>query len=211
MSHFRLSLDQDATTCAWLRDISVGHCRVLRLSLSHYSRDDAKVEDKGVTTWVHFKLFKQLEPRCYTLDDHEHAVRKVQQVCFRPIEVERILQSMEDIRLHLLTSMYIKQENITTDLSENFNISDSDDATRCHWYADIHESQRRKTRISYIMYNTKDPVKTTYVQFKLFTRSKEEEVFTKKSQVNYTIAEFRELSNQAGELTLALREAVYGQ
>ena len=209
---FRISPAQDASSCAWVRDIAVGQYRALRLSVSHYSRDDDRGgEHKSVATWIHLKLFKQLEPQCYPLDDKEHGLRKIQQISLRPVEIDRILQSLEDLRMHLLTSMYIKHEHLIVEPSEYFNISEYDDSLRCHWFGDIHESWRRKVRIAYVIYNTKDPLKTTYVQFKLFTRKSLDEVFTRHAQVSLTLGEFRELSNQSADLMTSIKDAVYGQ
>jgi hypothetical protein len=85
-------------------------------------------------------------------------------------------------------------------------VTDKQDMEKAHWFMDIHESPRRKTRVSYIMYNTKNPFASTYVQMKLFTRNKVEDDFVRKTQVNYTLDEFQLFCNASAAINNELKK-----
>lgn len=210
-TNFHISREQDATDCTWHQDFSAAPGRVVRLSVSQYPRGDA-LEEQSSAVWVHLKLFKKLDPSCYTTTDKIHGLRRTQQISLRPSEAERALMSMNDIRLNLVGVLYMQHQNIPTKQSvDGFNLTDFEDATTCHWYSDLFESVRRKLRVSYVMYNNKDPVKSTYVQFKLFVRKEETDQFTRKSMINMTLNEFRELADDSRQMGRQIIEHAFGR
>jgi hypothetical protein len=134
-------------------------------------------------------------------------MRKSQQVCYRPSEFDAILRGVDYIRNILTTNLSLKHENIDLSMGESFPVvTDKQDLEKLHWFMDIHESPRRKTRVSYIMYNPMNPFCSTYVQMKLFTRNKVEEDFVRKAQVNYTLDEFQLFCNASATINNELRK-----
>jgi hypothetical protein len=137
----------------------------------------------------------------------ENVIMKCQQVCYRTTEFEMIIHGLEYIRNILEAAMFLKHEELDLGMVESFPVvTDNQDIGKVHWCHDIYESPRRKTRISYMMYNPNNPFGSTYIQFKLFTRNKAEDDFVRKAQVNYTLEEFKLFCNAAETINNELRK-----
>ena len=165
ISSFAISLEDDAKNCERYWDISTNSKRTMRVSMSSFpvKNDPANLKTE---TWVYFKLFKLIP---------EIGVRKHKQVCFRSVEADRILQSLD----HVLDQ-------------------------RCHWYMDVYETAKRKSRVSYFMYTPKDPIKSTYIQLKLFKTNLRNE-FQLRGVVSYTLQEFEKLRVVSAQLRETLK------
>ena len=201
-TNFHITLEEDAATCLWYWDIVISHWRTLRISVSEF---DGMKDINGAPTsqksrWVYFKLFK------FKDSDEVPGQKKHQQVCFRPVEAKRLLQALPHIQMLLLTSMSIKHEELDLSPSVTFPVSSSIDISKSHWFMDVFETPRRRTRASYVMYQPNDPINSTYIQFKLLSRKLTTDEFCRKSQVSITMAEFTKLHDQCDQLQIALKD-----
>lgn len=213
-SWFTLTPDQDEKICCWSEDFGRTAFRIARMSVTESSNDDGRTTDSKVSSWVQFKLFKNTPPPMPGPDGHSSqylGTRKNQQVSLRPIEAERILQRSGQIRQSILSSISTTlPKQLEKMFCDELHPTEEEDAACCHWYLDMFETARRKLRISYIVYNMKDPFGTLYVQIKLFTRSDINKPFLRQSQVNYTLSEFSTLCNYSTKFLTSIQYSVYG-
>ena len=70
---------------------------------------------------------------------------------------------------------------------------------------DVYETAKRKTRVSYFMYTPKDPIKSTYIQLKLFKTSVTKNEFQLKGVVNYTLQEIEKLCVDSAQILKTLK------
>lgn len=204
MSWFRLTPAQDTNSCLWFNDLSVIQDRVIRVSISTYANDDARV-DKNFPSWVHFKVFTPLK-----LINRPVIVLKIQQVALRPIEMERFFGAIEELRLVLLPAMYTKHDQLISTEKELQTRTDSKDSETCHWYRDIHESCLRKVRVSYTALEDDGATSHIDIHLKLFKRKTDKTQFRMSSDVTLGLTEISELSNLSDDLQHTIREIVYG-
>ena len=181
-SSFAISLEDDAKNSEWYWDISTNANRTIRVSISSFPVKNDPTNLK-TETWVYFKLFKLIP---------EVGVRKYQQVCFRSVEADRLLQSLGHMERFIMYALPREHEELNLEL-DRFAITDDEDAGQTHWFIDVYETAKRKTRVSYVMYKPKDPIKSTYIQLKLFKTSEFKTEFQRKGLVNYTLQEFEKL------------------
>ena len=178
-----ITIEEDNLRSVWVQDLSITETRIIRVSMCQFLPNTA-----NVATWIYFKIFKR---------DNQQVFRQHQQVCYRVQEADRILQSIQYIGECVNALLLKVKDDRHFEKTTKFNITDDEDANNLHWYFDLFETQRRKTRVSYIMYDVKDPLISSYIQFKLFTREKQLQSFTRKQQINLTILEFNRLGSQA--------------
>ena len=181
-SSFAISLEDDAKNCEWYWDISTNENRTIRVSISSFPVKNDPTNLK-TETWIYFKLFKLIP---------EVGVRKYQQVCFRSVEADRLLQSLGHMERFIMYALPREHEELNLEL-DRFAINDDEDAVQTHWFIDVYETAKRKTRVSYVMYKPKDPIKSTYIQLNLFKTSEFKTEIQRKGLVNYTLQEFEKL------------------
>jgi hypothetical protein len=193
---FAITPDEDAEKSVWLWDnFSFNGNRLFRISVSQFTTDTHEGDNQHRSTWIVFKLFR--------MSTTEHVLRKYQEICYRHQELEVIIRGLENIRNDVSSSMSIKHEVLDFDVTKlpSFpNITDSEDLSRVHWFLDIYETPRRKTRVSSTILNLNNPFGSTHVQFKMFTRGNPIEVFTRTTEVNCTLEEFHRFCNSASEI-----------
>ncbi len=190
MSHFAITPEQDAVNCNWYRDIAMSKNRRFRISISQYQNDD-RTGQPG--PWVRFTLFKM----------GTYGVRKVQQVCYLPTEAETIMKELDMIRAIILSAANEKHNELQLVYGKGA-ITDKQDEAKCHWFQDLAISNQRKARVSYIIYNTKEPVKSLYVQFKLF-KVNEMQNFMQTSYVNITWEELGQFVKDVSPILYGLK------
>ena len=87
---------------------------------------------------------------------------------------------------------------------DRFAITDDEDVGQTHWFIDVYETAKRKTRVSDVMYKPKDPIKSTYIQLKLFKTNLRNE-FQLRGVVSYTLQEFKKLRVISAQLRETLK------
>ena len=182
----RPTLDQDREKDMWYWDISTSSNRVVRLSLSRFPGE----KEKPASSWINLKLFKV----------QESEFRQMQQIFYRHSEFKKLFESLPFIMDSLHKSILDCPEK-EIEKCETFKITDKEDAKFVNWFWDFYTSQRRKMRVSHIIYDVKDPVTSSYVQLKLFTRASDTEEFIKKYLVNMKFEEFALLLQNSEGIT----------
>ena len=182
----RVTLDQDRNNVLWYWDISTVSNRVIRLSYSRFPG----AKDKPASNWINLKLFKL----------QESEFRQMQQIFYRPAEFKKLFESLPFIMDSIHKSILASPDK-EVEMSETFKVTDKEDSKFVNWFCDVYSTQRRKIRVSHIIYNVNDPVTSSYVQLKLFTRATESDEFTKKYLVNMKFEEFALLSQNSEFIT----------
>ena len=191
------TLAEDSQRVAWYWDISHSEKRVLRFTVAEFP-----CADRTTATWGYFKLFKKGEE-----DKDEY--RQFQQICCRMFEVEKLLGSLHYVRDNVMELQATVKIEIPIDaeVKPKFDITDKEDEATVHWFFDVCESPRRKLRISYLMYKVKDPIYSSYIQLKLFTRESMEDEFTRRFLLNMTYPEFTGLCCQVQGIRNEIQKA----
>lgn len=189
VSYKGVTLEEDVNQVVWFWDISRTEKRFVRFTIAQFPTND-----NTVATWAYFKLFKKTEDLLF---------RQNQMVCYRIAEVEKLLGSLEFIKIKIREKIVSAMTKLDDPVDipilkpTKFDITDKEDEETVHWFFDVSETPKRKVRISYIMYEAKDPVYSSYIQFKLFTREMEGQPFTRKFLLNMTDMEFIRLCSQS--------------
>lgn len=178
------TLAEDSQRVVWYWDISQTEKRVLRFTVAEFP-----CADNTLATWGYFKLFKKAEDKEY---------RQFQQICCRMFEIEKLIGSLAYARDHVvgLQSSVKTEIPIDSEGKQKFDITDKEDEATVHWFFDVCESPKRKLRISYLMYQINDPIYSSYIQLKLFTRESMEDEFTRRFLLNMSYTEFTGLCFQ---------------
>lgn len=191
------TLEEDGLKVSWYWDISQTEKRVLRFAVTDFPCDD-----NTVATWGYFKLFKKTDGLEY---------RQNQQVCYRIAEVETILTSLSYVRDNVAVLLSTVKSDMPVDKMAKFELTDKEDEATVNWFFDVMESPKRKVRVSYIMYVAKDPINSSYIQLKLFTRDSLDGQFTRRFLLNMTYMEFTGLCSQVHGIRNELQKAENAQ
>lgn len=177
---YNLTMEEDKDNVEWFWDFCKTDQRALRLSLSSFV--DAK--DSSTSQWFHLKLFKA---------DADGVHRISQQVILRPVEIYKFFETIQFSNEGINKGIMCGYPGKKLSECKTFKISDHEDSHLVHWFCDIYQTARRKMRVSHQIYNSGDPVTSSYVQLKLFCRASEEEQFTQKYLINLKLGEFKSM------------------
>lgn len=139
------------------------------------------------SNFVQFKLFKW---------NHNDSIWRVhQQVSLTLSEFDKVLLQMEPLRDEI-------KEFISGPLPSKplkfvgGRCSPSTDVTQTHWFKEVHHTQRRLVRVSVVVYDLCQPLVSSYVQIKLFTRANENAEFERDRIVSFTFREFCDMAEK---------------